>query len=303
MIAGVRSLLPATAELAERLKLPVREDLRGRFKTNVEAFRWAFDTMLPELSHHYGMCAHPDLAYHGNFDTLVQHKGLCFWITGKKDGRLPGADSLAERAFFAELFAKLPVNIPFRGFWWHGHGVGLGEGGGVTFGGEYGKITVVADGIPNISIHSAIRIDSLKQKPFPPPPKLDPSKAYCCFTMSDGDNLNTLYSFFPQHFQHELHGAFPMGWGMGPSALDIIPAIAEWYYERQLPADEFIADVSGGEGARRLPGLDESVHEEDGHALRPSPRRRPRPDAAVRPARGGPALDPRRLRPPRLAIR
>lgn len=245
MIAGVRNLLPVTAELAEALKLPVKEDLRGRFKTNLAAFKWAFDTMLPQLNHFYGICAHADLAYGGNLDTYVQHKGICLWITGEKDGRLPGADSLAERAFFANLFAKLPPLGVYRGFWWHGDGVGLGEGGGVDFGGVYGQITVVSDGIPNLSVHSAIRIDSLKQKPFPPPPPLDRTKAYCAFTMSDGDNLNTMHGYFMGYFNHPLHGAFPMGWGMGPSIIDLMPAVAQWYYERQLPTDEFLADVSG----------------------------------------------------------
>ena len=245
MVAGVRNLLPVTPELAQRLAVPVKEDLRGRFKTNLAAFRWAFATMLPQMNHFYGICAHPDLAYSGNFDTYVQHKGLCLWITGEKDGRLPGADSMAERQFFAELFAKLPPQGVFRGFWWHGDGTGLGEGPGVELAGDYGKITVVSDNIPNLSVHSAIRIDALKQKPFPAPPKLDPTKSYCAFTMSDGDNLNTLHSFFQGYFNHPLHGQIPMGWGMGPSIIDLMPAVAEWYYDRQLPADEFIADVSG----------------------------------------------------------
>jgi len=245
MVAGVRNLLPVTPELAERLGLPVKEDLRGRFRTNVEAFRWAFDAMFPQMNHFYGICAHPELAYGGNFDTYVQHKGLCLWITGEKDGRLPGADSMAERQFFAELLAKLPPQGVFRGFWWHGDGTGLGEGGGVEFAGDYGKITVVSDAVPNLSVHSAVRIDALRQKPFPAAPELDRTKSYCAFTMSDGDNLNTLYSFFAGYFNHPLHGQIPMGWGMGPSIIDLMPAVAEWYYDRQLPADEFIADVSG----------------------------------------------------------
>jgi hypothetical protein len=46
--------------------------------------------------------------------------------------------------------------------------------------------------------------------------------------MSDGDNLNTLYGFVPGWFTHPFHGQIPMGWGMGPSIIDLRPAVAEW---------------------------------------------------------------------------
>ncbi|KPJ63083.1 hypothetical protein AMK68_04160, partial [candidate division KD3-62 bacterium DG_56] len=143
-----------------------------------------------------------------------------------------------------EIFARLPINIPIRGFWWHGDGVGLGEGGGVEFGGGFGKITVVSDGMANISVHTGVRIDALKQQIAPTPP-LDPAKVYLTFTMSDGDNLTTLYNYFPSYFESEEFGKFPMGWGIGPSAIDLIPAVVDWYYRRATPTDEFFADVSG----------------------------------------------------------
>ena len=36
-----------------------------------------------------------------------------------------------------------------------------------------------------------------------------------------------------------------MGWGMGPTLLDCAPTIANWFYDRATPNDEFICDVSG----------------------------------------------------------
>ncbi len=68
---------------------------------------------------------------------------------------------------------------------------------------------------------------------------------YVTFTMSDGDNLNTLYAYFRSYFESPEHGQFPMGWGLGPTSIDLMPAVAEWYYEHAARTDEFLADVSG----------------------------------------------------------
>ncbi|MCD6350492.1 MAG: hypothetical protein J7M26_00120, partial [Armatimonadetes bacterium] len=70
-------------------------------------------------------------------------------------------------------------------------------------------------------------------------------KVYVALTMSDGDNLNTFYDYFRSYFEHPAHGRFPIGWGMGPAILDLMPAVAQWYYEHAKPGDEFLADVSG----------------------------------------------------------
>ena len=244
-VAGAHDLLIASARLADQLGLTVSHDLRGRFRDNASALRWIVDELFGKLSHHLLICAHPDLAYNGSFDYIIQHRGIAFWLTGRVDGRRPDSDIIAEQEVIENLFAKLPVNIPVRGFWWHGHGVGPGEGPGVTLGSRFGKVTVVSDGIPNLSIHSGYVLSTLQQKPRPPAPKLELDKVYLTFTTSDGDNLNTLYNYFTAYFEDDLHGTFPMGWGVGPTIIDLAPAIIEWYYQKASSTDEFFCDVSG----------------------------------------------------------
>jgi len=63
--------------------------------------------------------------------------------------------------------------------------------------------------------------------------------------MSDGDNENTWLGFFKNYFEHESFGKFPLAFGMGPPIHDLMPAVAQWYYEHASPQTEFIADVSG----------------------------------------------------------
>ena len=85
----------------------------------------------------------------------------------------------------------------------------------------------------------------LMQKPRAVPPALDPKKVYLAFTMSDGDNLCTWRGYFRRYFEDPLRGTIPIGWGMGPSMIDLAPSWARWYYENATPNDEFICDVSG----------------------------------------------------------
>jgi len=244
-VAGAQDLLIASERLAVQLGLTVLQDLRGRFHDNASALRWVVDELFEQLSHHLLICAHPSLAYNGSFDYIIQHRGIAFWLTGSVDGRRPDSDMVAEQEVVEGLFAKLPVNIPVRGFWYAGEGVGPGEVPGVTLGSRFGKVLVCSDLIANLSVHSGYTLSSLQQKPQPPAPKLEQDKVYLAFTMSDGDNLCTLYGYFPSYFEDDLHGTFPMGWGIGPTIIDLAPAIVEWYYENAAPTDEFFCDVSG----------------------------------------------------------
>ena len=115
----------------------------------------------------------------------------------------------------------------------------------MSLGSRFGKVTVVSDGIANLSVHSGYTVQKLRQKKQPRAPVLEKDKVYLAFTMSDGDNLNTLFHYFPSYFDDDLHGKFPMGWGIGPTIIDLAPAVIEWYYQKAAPTDEFFCDVSG----------------------------------------------------------
>lgn len=151
----------------------------------------------------------------------------------------------AELNEIKELFAALPMHCTVRGFWWHGHGQGLDENQGVALGSRFGKVTVVSDHNHNLSVFSGVTKAELKQKPQAPTPRLDPSKVYIAFTMSDGDNLSTWPGYFRGYFEDPLHGTIPIGWGMTPALIEVAPTMAQWYYDRATPNDEFICDVSG----------------------------------------------------------
>jgi hypothetical protein len=246
-LAGAEDLLLATPELAARWNLPIKEDLRGRFHGDADALHYLRTVVLPHLDPYLSCSLDPVLyGETGAIDQIVAARGSAFWVTGPKvQGRLPGADQAGEMAELRAMFAKLPLGTVVRGFWWHGDDVGLGEGDGVALGSRFGKVTLVSDLINNLSVQSGVHTDRLRQKTRPAAPPLDRTKVYLSFTMSDGDNLCTWREYFRRYFSDPVRGTFPIGWGMGPTLIDLAPTWARWYYEQATPNDEFLCDVSG----------------------------------------------------------
>ncbi|MBC8102077.1 MAG: hypothetical protein H7Z41_05765 [Cytophagales bacterium] len=245
-LAGADDLLVAmTPQLAERAKVPVTLDLRGRFKNNADALRYLRTSILPRLDPYLTCTLDPAVFHQGGLDSLIAARASVFWITGPEAQQLPGADSFAEVAEVSALLAGMPLGAVVRGFWWHGDGIGLQESDGVALAGRLGKVTLVSDLITNLSVQSGVRADRLAQKPRAPAPPLDRKKIYVAFTMSDGDNLCTWRGYFRRYFEDPVRGTIPIGWGMSPAILDLAPSWARWYYEQATPNDEFICDVSG----------------------------------------------------------
>ncbi len=243
-VAGADDLLIATPALAARFGLPIKSDLRGKFKDDADALRYARTTLLPRLNPYLALCLDPPLLG-SQVDDVIAAKGMCFWVTGPEAQDRPGADGPAEREEIQATLAQMPLEAVVRGYWWHGDDMGLGENGGVALGSQFGKITTVSDYVSNYSVFSGVVLPALKQKPQPPAPKLDPTKVYVAITMSDGDNLITWRDFWRGYFTDPLHGTFPLAYGIGPTLIDVAPTMARWYYDHAAPTDEFICDVSG----------------------------------------------------------
>ncbi len=251
MLASVESGLPVSPRLKRDLDLrelntsfPVLADLRGKWKTNAEAYWWAFDNLWARLNHHVVACSYPD--HIGLRDYLVQHRIFTFWVTGPIDGARQGGDPIAEVQLMERLFERMPVNIPVMSYPWAGEDVGMGEGPGVTLFAEFGKFLVGSIDCTNLSVHSGIPVPKVRQKPSPPIPSLSLDKVYFTFIISDGDNLPVLTnSNFPQLWRSPVRGKLPLGWSISPAAILLIPAIVDYYYETATPNDCFVGAVSG----------------------------------------------------------
>ncbi|HEX6971604.1 MAG TPA: GxGYxYP domain-containing protein, partial [Limnochordia bacterium] len=249
MLSGLDRLLithPRFAALyAERYHLPIVVDLRGRFRSSAEAYRWAWEELWPRLNHHALAILHPDISHLR--DVLIQQKIFVWWQSGLVDGREPGNNMMPELEVTHAILRGAPVNIPVLGYPWHGDGVGLGEGPGVTLFSRYGKFLIPTDWAANLSVHSRARPPA---GPLNPPPSpagaaatLDETKAYISLIVSDGDNLQAWLNYFPRYWQ--ARGTVPVGWTIGPAALDLMPDVIDYLRQHRTDGDYFLAAVSG----------------------------------------------------------
>lgn len=244
MLASLKDAVVVSPRLAKELNLPIVEDLRGRWKKSIEAYRWAYENLWDKMNHQVLACLYPE--HYWIRDYLVENKIFIFWLPGRIDGAEPYSSPAEEVRFVEELLAKAPANIPIMGYPWAGVDVGMGEGPGVTLFSEFAKFLVGSINCSNLSVHSGINIPGLRPSPPPPPPKLERNKVYVSFIISDGDNLPVLTAGnFPQLWQDKTRGKFPIGWTMSPSAHLLIPAIVDYYFSTATQNDAFLAAVSG----------------------------------------------------------
>ena len=247
-VASCENLLPVDSILQRELQLDIKVDLTGKFQTNAEGFNWAWDTYKSQLNQKLFIVMHPNLyaGYDGSIDYIVEKKGFPFWINEATATKINGVDPAAEMDTIERIFKESPPLGHVLGFWWHGpdnNFLGIGEMPGVQFTNTAGKIMLVC-GFQNISVHSGIVRKSFAQKFVPAPQKLE-DKLYVTMLSTDGDALNTWYNNFPEWFDSKNFGSVPMGWGMGVTMIDVAPAIAEYYYNKNDENNEFFVDVSG----------------------------------------------------------
>ncbi|MBC7326937.1 hypothetical protein H5T87_02310 [bacterium] len=244
MLASLEDAVVVSPRLSKELNLPIVEDLRGHWKTNVSAYRWALDNLWDKMNHQVLACLYPDHLWLRDY--LVENKVFIFWISGRIDGAEPYANTEEEVRFAENLLAKAPPNIPIMGYPWAGVDVGMGEGPGVTLFSEFAKFLVGSINCSNLSVHSGIPDQKFAQQVPPPVPQLQRDKVYVSFIISDGDNLPVLtVGNFPQLWQDKMRGQFPIGWTISPSAHILIPAVVDYYYSTATPNDSFLAAVSG----------------------------------------------------------
>lgn len=244
-VAACEDCLAVSPRLAGELNLPVKLDLRGRFKTYTEGLEWLWANYRNTLNPHLCDFRHPDLLQHGNFDYSYQWRALMFWVAGPLEEKEPGVDREAERRLMAKILSEMPVNGVCVGFPARGKGRGMGEPPGVELLSRYGKSLVCTDHGGNYSILSGVRIERLTPPKAPAAPPLARDKVYIALNLSDGDNQILWPRFFRRYFEHPAFGGFPLAFGMGPAIRELQPGLAQWYYGHAAPTTEFFADVSG----------------------------------------------------------
>lgn len=258
MLAGVYGGLVATPDTAKQYNLPVNRgsgSLKGglaldlmHWKKDVEAYRWAFQTLNGTLSRQ--AIALLDPAEVAMRDYLVEFNIPTLWISGQQDVvKNPQASPAEEKEFARQIMMKWPPNIPCLG--WPGsppQTPGIGEDPGIRLASECAKYEVCTafDGyspaVGNLSVHSGTRATLTQSTP---PIKLQRDKVYCAFIRSDGDGMNFVRYYYRQLFDDPRHGEVPLGWQLGTTVTDLMPDLADYYYKHARPGDCFVNALTG----------------------------------------------------------
>ena len=226
-------------------------DLRTmNWKKDVEAYRWAFQTLGDRLSRRAVAILDPSSS--PLRDYLVEFRIPILWLSSPGDAsRNPQAAYEEELAFARQILMKWPANIPALG--WPGNALGseegIGEWPGVRLLSECAKFEVCSgyDGyspaVSNLSVHSGTSARFHQESA--PSLKLNQSKVYCTFIRSDGDGMNFQRHYYRKLFDDRSHGAVPIGWEIGPTAADLMPDILDYYYRHAKPGDYFVNALTG----------------------------------------------------------
>ncbi len=253
MLASLKDWLPVTPDSVKHFGgLRVAMDLRGKWKKNVDAYRWFYATHGSQMSRR--LCASYDPAQFDLRDYFVEFRVPLVWVSHPNDVERSRTASPAEEAQLArDVFQKLPPNIPCMGWWAEGQGDegGCGENGpysGNNLASQYGKFQVCsaydagARGVGNLSVHSGTSA-TFRQKTVAPPPL--ENKIYYAFTRTDGDGLNFLRQIYRNLWGQPDHGKVPVGWQLGPTSYDTMPDIIDYYYRHATPNDLFVNALTG----------------------------------------------------------
>jgi len=228
-------------------------DLRGLWTSNVDAYQWAFDNLWTQMNQYMLACYHPTALSHHIRDYLIRNKVFTFWVTSYTMDDPPKSDYNAEKIFLEQLLAASPENIPVIGFWYNGASApGIGETEGVRLSTKYGKLTTASAWPTNLSLISGTQVDwqlvlaQYNSRPVRPCPQLDLTKVYICFDIVDSGDAPG-YWMYQQYnvWQDSNRGNVPINWSLGPGAIELMPAIMEWFYTQAEPNDNFYMGLSG----------------------------------------------------------
>ena len=231
-IAGVKNelicdpaLLPALTNAPYNLS--VVDDLRGRFSSKYQVYRYLFTNYWPQCAHR--VIAGMQTGSHGSLrDYLVAVKSATVWLD-------PGSSRDA-RLLDRFVSGMSPVNGLYIGWW-------PSEGDGLTWIAHYGIPVLASDFFRNGSVFSGVAC-TIHVPNIPPLPPLQ-NKVYVSLILSDGDNAQYMQHTMNMWWHDPARGRVPIGWTADPLVSDLDPAMLDYYWSTASSNDCLISGPDG----------------------------------------------------------
>jgi hypothetical protein len=239
-LAGQENLLIVTPSTLGAIALPVRHDLRGRYRDEAEAN--ADNFALYRSANH-------EMAF-----KTIPWSARDFLFKAPERGR----DLVIQRRYWS--FTK-PVNDPDLVRFYTEElgevrtlfGSTLDENLDVYRASEAGKMWLGMDLQLQYNLSFFVRLPGdpnyvYAQPPSPVRPTArEPGSAeiQVAFLMTEGDNPFFVLNQMRVNWANRQRGQIPIGWTIPPRMHDLMPAVLQYYYQTATPNDYFVAGASG----------------------------------------------------------
>lgn len=239
-LAGIKNLLPVSPENIENFKdMPVVEDLRGCWNSEVEAATWAVRELVWECNRQIAYSI--ETTWSGwtidSIDYAVSQRSIIYHLI---HGTSKNQDRHWEIPLVHELMSRIGPNAPIFGW---------GECEDeycdvVSFHDNY----IMCAEAPNLSFFAKVPCErsEWKQKARKDPAsfKLE-NKHYIAINMSEGDSPKMHYALQGGSWFDPNRGRVPINWGAQPMCLKFFPALLEFYWDNATENDYFVGGASG----------------------------------------------------------
>ncbi len=282
-MAGLHDVIPVPPDLAaltNDLGIPTWQDLRGRWRNGIEAYRWAIDHLMPLCSDrivgHVQVPVNPrsPIRRFGTSirDLLVASKAFVFSVgttpvEGPSDDPMrrplwPGSNE--EKDLVQRIYSHL--RPPALIFGWIT--TAMDENVYVSTNSSFGHLTLCGmNNSGNFTVHAAIPGRSPRTQKLPAQlPPLE-RKVYVCFALSDGDALWNINLRMHGEWDRPGRGSIPFGWTFQPLLAELAPGIVEFFVETSMHNDCLVAGPSGAGYFKpsRMPNLHECLSLTEGY--------------------------------------
>ncbi len=234
-MASVDGLLPVSPECGERYGLPVVENLRGRFNSEIEAARWSAANLQPRCDPMMGFSI--EGTWSGltidSLDWAVQRKAFIYHLAhGEKDR--------TQTDIVHAIQSKIGPYAPIFGW-------GEPEEDYCQVLSFHNNFVMCAEA-PNLSFWAHVPCE---RTDWTQPARRDQAsftledKHYIALCTSEGDTPKMAVSVQGGAWLDPNRGRVPINWGMNPLHLRFFPAILEHYWDSATQCDYFVGGASG----------------------------------------------------------
>ncbi len=254
MMCSLKNAIVVSPQNAVKFKDKEIIDLAGRWQSNIEAYKWAWQNLWPDMNQDVLCCYHPTACKHQMRDYLVRNRIFTFWVTGPAYQNGIKSNHDKEKQFAKMVFENTNPNIPVIGFWYSGKDSGIEEYTGVGLAGKYGKLTVPCDWAANMSFLSGVEVDFKKTvenynsrlNNVKEPIEINQNKVYICFDIVDSGDAPVYWQCDQfEVWKDSKRGKLPINYALGPTTMELFPPILEWYFENATTNDYFYMGLSG----------------------------------------------------------